>query len=178
MHRVQSIRNQCLTLISSLIEVFGDDAVQAVLFVQHNMFTSKQKQEEGKESNENPWLARINLAYAGQDNSDDDDEEVKAPMQEGVDPEELKEMQRQKREAKEFKALLQETVFMSSHKKNDWKRKEVAILLVSSFIKDISAYLIRNPVYDQMLQMFERVVLADFSQAPTKLRLLLHGRAL
>ena len=24
MHRIQSIRNQCLTLISSLIEVFGD----------------------------------------------------------------------------------------------------------------------------------------------------------
>ena len=37
MHRVQSIRNQCLTLISSLIEVFGDSAVQALLLVVHNM---------------------------------------------------------------------------------------------------------------------------------------------
>lgn len=50
MHRVQSIRNQSLTLISSLIEVFGDDAVQAVLLVVHNILFHSEDQAE------NPWL--------------------------------------------------------------------------------------------------------------------------
>jgi len=56
MHRLQSIRNQCLTLISSLIEVFGDTAVQAVLLVVHNMFSNQ------KSGAENPWLTRMNLS--------------------------------------------------------------------------------------------------------------------
>ena len=60
----------------------------------------------------------------------------------------VKEMQRRKKEAKEFKALLQELVYSSSHPKNAWKRNEVAILMISTFIKDVSAFLIRNPLYE------------------------------
>lgn len=113
------------------------------------------------------------------DSDGDEEEESKMPpMQEGVDPEEFKEMQRRKKEAKEFKALLQEIVFTSTNKKNEWKRKEVAILMVTSFIKDISAFLIRTPVYDLILQMFDRIILSDFEQAPLGLRVLLYGRAL
>ena len=38
MLRVDTIRSQCLVLISSLIEVFADDAVQALIFVIQTMF--------------------------------------------------------------------------------------------------------------------------------------------
>lgn len=73
-HRVQSIRNQCLTLISSLIEVFGDNAVQAVLLVVYNMH----QQTQGGGDKENPWLAKFNLAVGvgdedNEENSDQDD---------------------------------------------------------------------------------------------------------
>ena len=38
--KVETIRSQCLVLISSLIEVFGDAAVQAILLVVQNIFSS------------------------------------------------------------------------------------------------------------------------------------------
>ena len=65
MHRIQSIRNQCLTLISSLIEVFGDSAVQAILLVTHNML-----QKEGQGMAENPWLSRFKLPGTQDDDGD------------------------------------------------------------------------------------------------------------
>jgi hypothetical protein len=40
MYKQRSIRNSSLELISSLIEVFGDAAVEAVLFVVENLFLS------------------------------------------------------------------------------------------------------------------------------------------
>jgi len=148
MHRVQSIRNQSLTLISSLIEVFGDTAVQAILLVIHNMM---QATASGV-NKDNPWLAKFNLpgAASGNDEENDSDpeEESKVPLQEGIDPEQAKEDQRRRKEAREFKALLTELVYISKHPKNTWKRREVAILLITTFIKDVSAFLIRNPFYD------------------------------
>ena len=39
-YKSRSIRNQCLDLISSLIEVFGDLAVESILFVIENLFLS------------------------------------------------------------------------------------------------------------------------------------------
>ena len=81
---------------------------------------------------------------------DDSDEETKAPLQEGIDPVQWQMEKQRKKEAKEFRELLQELVYSSSHPKNEWKRKEVAILMINTFIKDVSAYLIRNPVYDQL----------------------------
>ena len=57
---------------------------------------------------------------------------------------------RRKKEAEEFKALLMELIYVSKHPKNAWKRREVAILLLGTFIKDISAFLIRNPYYEQL----------------------------
>ena len=71
MHRVQSIRNQCLTLVSSLIEVFGDMAVQAVLLVVHNM----QKPQAPGTGNQNPWLAKFNMAGAAGLDDDDSDQD-------------------------------------------------------------------------------------------------------
>lgn len=49
---------------------------------------------------------------------------------------------------------------------------------MACFIKDISAFLIRTPVYDLVLQMFDRIILSDFDKAPLGLRQLLYGRAL
>lgn len=37
-YKVRTIRNSCLDLISGLIEVFGDLAVEAILFVIENLF--------------------------------------------------------------------------------------------------------------------------------------------
>ena len=42
--KVETIRSQCLVLISSLIEVFGDAAVQAILLVVQNIFASSKLQ--------------------------------------------------------------------------------------------------------------------------------------
>lgn len=39
-YKQRSIRNSCLDLISSLIEVFGDLAVESILFVIENLFLS------------------------------------------------------------------------------------------------------------------------------------------
>ena len=39
-YKVRTIRNSCLDLISGLIEVFGDLAVESILFVVENMFLS------------------------------------------------------------------------------------------------------------------------------------------
>ena len=78
------------------------------------------------------------------DRDSDDIEESKEPLQEDMEPEEA----RIRKEAKEFKALLSELVYISKHPKNGWKRREGAILLIGTFIKDVSAFLIRNPFYD------------------------------
>ena len=46
----ETIRSQCLVMISSLIEVFGDDAINALLLVLQRMFAAEliNKQEEIK----------------------------------------------------------------------------------------------------------------------------------
>ena len=88
------------------------------------------------------------------ENQYDEAEERKGPdMQEDMDPEATQRVQEAARllkEAQEFKALLSELVFISKHPKNEWKRKESAILLLGTFIKDVSAFLIRNPYYAQL----------------------------
>lgn len=48
--RIDTIRSQCLFLISSLIEVFGDDATQGVLLIIEKLF--KQSATEPKETDE------------------------------------------------------------------------------------------------------------------------------
>ena len=37
-YKVRNIRNSCLDLVSGLIEVFGDTAVESILFVIQNLF--------------------------------------------------------------------------------------------------------------------------------------------
>ena len=39
-YKARNIRNSCLDLISGLIEVFGDVAVESILFVIENLFLS------------------------------------------------------------------------------------------------------------------------------------------
>lgn len=41
------------------------------------------------------------------------------------------------KEEAEFKALLRELAYVSKHPKNVWKRREVAILILGTFIEDI-----------------------------------------
>jgi hypothetical protein len=54
-YKVRSIRNSCLDLIFSLIEVFGDLAVESVLFVIENLFltTSAENSSPVKLNGEN-----------------------------------------------------------------------------------------------------------------------------
>ena len=50
--------------------------------------------------------------------------------------------------------MLQELVYISPHKKNAWKRREVGILLIGTFVEDISMYMTRNPDYAMLLKIF------------------------
>ena len=87
----------------------------------------------------------MSLMVGGDDSSEEEEsKDQPATLQEEIDPE----IARMKREAKEFKALLLELVYISKNPKNEWKRREVAILLLGMFIKDVSAFLIRNPCYE------------------------------
>lgn len=158
MLRVQSVRNQCLTLISSLIEVFGDDAVQAVLLIAQSIFTQKQLE-----------LPSVETAQAA---SASTKEESKG---EAEDDEEVAE---QRRNEQEFRAMLAELVYISKNKKNPVKRREVAILLLGTFVEDVSMYLIRNPVYEMLQTLFDELLKTDFSKMGKSLRSLLIGRTL
>lgn len=116
----ETIRSQCLVMISSLIEVFGDDAINALLLVLQRMFAADliNKEEEIKVK-----------------------ELVEENKSEGSDQEEEK-------EAKEFKELLEELAYVSNHPKDQWKRREIAIVISGVFMEDISMYMIRHPMFD------------------------------
>jgi len=107
-------------MISSLIEVFGDDAINALLLVLQRMFEADliHKEEEIKVK-----------------------EFIEESKSEGSDQEEEK-------EAKEFKELLEELAYVSKHPKDQWKRREIAIVISGVFMEDISMYMIRHPMFD------------------------------
>ena len=134
----------------------------------HNLF-----HKDGGNPSQNPWMQGMNLMVGGDDSSEEE-ESKDAALQEEIDPE----IARMKREAKEFKALLLELVYISKNPKNEWKRREVAILLLGMFIKDVSAFLIRNPYYEQLQDLFDQIIATDFSKAPGHLWSLLIGRSL
>ena len=66
------------------------------------------------------------------------------------------------REAAEFKALLEELIYISKHPKNIWKRREVAILILGTFVEDISMFMIRNPKFDLLEGLFGEILETDF----------------
>ena len=70
------------------------------------------------------------------------------------------------KEAAEFKALLQELIYISPHPLNEWKKREVGILLISSFVEDISMYMTRNPDYEMLQKIFDELHVTKFNQAP------------
>ena len=82
------------------------------------------------------------------------------------------------REAAEFKALLEELIYVSKHPKNSWKRREVAILIMGTFMEDISMYMIRHPTFDLLGGLFGEILETDFDKAPKSLRGCLVGRSL
>jgi len=51
-------------------------------------------------------------------------------------------------------------------------------LLLGTFVKDVSAYLIRNPRYEELQNLFTQILATEFHRAPKSLRSLLAGRAL
>ena len=132
---------------------------------------------------ENPWMDRFNLpSSTAEANSEDSTEEHTNPALTedtlGSSAQASKEEEKQRREAQEFRALLRELVYVSKHPNIDWKRREAAILLLGTFIKDVSAFLIRNPRYDQLQNLFDEVICTNFSAAPKILKSLLSGRVL
>lgn len=66
------------------------------------------------------------------------------------------------KEAAEFKALLEELIYISKHPKNIWKRREVAILILGTFVEDISMFMIRNPKFDLLEGLFGEILETDF----------------
>jgi hypothetical protein len=67
-------------------------------------------------------------------------------------------------------------VYISPHKKNAWKRREVGILLIGTFVEDISMYMTRNPDYAMLLKIFQELNATQFKEAPLSLKSLLVGR--
>ena len=82
------------------------------------------------------------------------------------------------REAAEFKALLEELIYVSKHPKNVWKRREVAILIMGTFMEDISMYMIRNPKFDLLEGLFGEILETNFDKVPKSLRGCLIGRSI
>ena len=66
------------------------------------------------------------------------------------------------KDALEFKALLDELIYISKHRKNIWKRREVAILILGTFVEDISMFMIRNPKFDLLEGLFGEILETDF----------------
>ena len=81
-------------------------------------------------------------------------------------------------EAAEFKAMLEELVYISKHPKNLWKRREVALLLLGTFIEDISMYMVRHPQFNLLEELFADILQTNFDVAPKSLRSVLVGRSL
>jgi hypothetical protein len=134
-YKQRAIRNSCLDLISSLIEVFGDDAVQSILFVIESFFhkglsTSSSIASDSTEQSQTPNLL--------------------------------------------------ENVYISSNKKHQWKRREVALFLIGNFAEDISMFRIRNPQYNLRLLINEALVDGpeQFESKKVSLKTYLRGRTL
>lgn len=66
--------------------------------------------------------------------------------------------------------------YMSSNKKHEWKRREVALFLLGSFAEDISMFRIRNPSYDLKKVVSAVIVNVNFEKA--QLKSMLKGRTL
>ena len=82
------------------------------------------------------------------------------------------------KEEAEFKALLQELAYVSKHPKNVWKRREVAILILGTFIEDIQMYMIKHPTFDLIDGLFGELLETDFDKVPKSLRACLIGRSI
>ena len=50
----------------------------------------------------------------------------------------------------------------TKHPKNIWKRREVAILIMGTFVEDISMFMIRNPKFDLLDGLFGEILETDF----------------
>ena len=67
---------------------------------------------------------------------------------------------------------------MSKHPKNVWKRREVAILILGTFIEDIQMYMIRHPDFNILDGLFGELLETDFDKVPKSLRGCLIGRSI
>ena len=73
--------------------------------------------------------------------------------------------------------MLQELVYVSSHPKHLWKRREVGMLLLGQFADDVSMYAMRNDKF-YLMTLVGNILSPEFPQIKiTKtLKYLLHGR--
>ena len=69
-------------------------------------------------------------------------------------------------------------IYISPHPKNNWKKREVGILIISSFVEDISMYMTRNPDYDMLMKVFDEMHVSKLEGAPKNLKTILTGRTL
>ena len=58
--------------------------------------------------------------------------------------------------------MLEELIYISKHPKNIWKRREVAIQIMGTFVEDISMFMIRNPKFDLLEGLFGEILETDF----------------
>ena len=138
--KTRNIKNQCVDLFSSLIEIFGDQAISAILFVINGLLDLSPQAALGEE-------------------------ESKAS----------EESQRSTAES-ELSADFTKFSYKSKNESHQWKRKDVAMILLGIFIEDIQMYCMRNPKF-QLRALIEEIVRTDLADAG-QMKAHLKGRTL
>lgn len=113
-----SIRNSCLDLVSSLIEVFGDATIESILVIVEKLLQKAPSTQ---------------TAAANDQETDDTTTSVSTPS---------------KSEQPSIDDInIFEYSYHSKNKKHQWKRREVALFILGNFAEDISMFRIRNPQF-------------------------------
>lgn len=109
--KLRNIKNQCVDLFSSLIECFGDLAVQSILQIIQNLLDKQIIVEEKEVST-----------------AEKDQQQIK----EGKDPEDATQTITENKQLK-----FEEFTYISEDSNHQWKRVDVAMLLLGIFNEDI-----------------------------------------
>lgn len=146
---MRNIKNQCVELFSSLIEIFGDQAIRSTLLVIS-------------------YLLEINDKFESQLSESSSVEESKSS--EGIlENETAISTNKDQQDLKEF-------TYYSNHKLHMWKRKDVAMILLGLFIEDVAMFLVRNPKIS-LTQLIEEIINTNFTES-LQMSPYLKGRAL
>ena len=146
---MRNIKNQCIELFSTFIEIFGDQAIRSTLLVIS-------------------YLLEINDKFESQLSDTSSVEESKSS--EGIlENETAISTHKDQQDLKEF-------TYYSNNKLHAWKRKDVAMILLGLFIEDVAMFLVRNPKIS-LTGLIEEIININFTES-LHMSPYLKGRAL